>query len=44
MFSKSAFTIADSMESHLRKAERPSFKPYFSYDVENNTLKAFFLT
>lgn len=44
MFSKNAFTIADSMESHLCKAERPSFKTYFSYDVESNTLKAFFLT
>lgn len=44
MFSKSAFAIADGMETHLCKAEGPSFKTYFSYDVENNTLKAFFLT
>lgn len=44
VFSKSTFAIADSIETHLCKAEGPSFKTYFSYDVENNTLKAFFLT
>lgn len=42
IFSRHAFAIADSMETHLCKAERPAFKTYFSYDAENNILKAFF--